>query len=69
MDERTGDSKVFNKLIDESERNVGKGKMRRALADGAYDTNENFNKLKEKGMESGIKMKKNASTRARRICL
>ncbi len=47
------------------EENVGKGKIRRVLADGAYDTNENFNKLREKGIESGIKMKKNASTRAR----
>lgn len=66
-DERTGDSKVFGKLIDEAENNImGKGrKIRRALADGSYDTKEDFNKLEEKGIEPGIKIRSNASTRAR----
>ncbi len=61
-DEKVGDSRVFGELISQAEKS---GKIEKALADGAYDTRENFNLLEEKGMESGIKIRKNANPRAR----
>jgi|GEM_PF-6595471 len=37
--------------------------MERVTADGAYDSKENFGYLNNKGIESAIKVRKNASTR------
>jgi len=62
MDERVSDSSQFENLIEQSEK---KAKIERILANGAYDTKENFNILYEKGIGSGIKIRKNASTLSR----
>lgn len=61
-DETVGDPRVFKELICQAET---KGKVEKVLADGAYDTREIFNILEENGIESGIKIRKNASTRAK----
>ena len=61
-DERVSDSSQFENLIEQAEK---KANIEKVLADGAYDTRENFNLLYEKGIESGIKIRKNASTLAR----
>lgn len=61
-DERVSDSKMFPSLIEQAEK---KAKIEKILADGAYDTRDNFNLLEEKGIESGIKIRKNANPRAR----
>ena len=61
-DERVSDSSRFKSLIEQA---ANKAKIRRILADGAYDTRENFNIMYEKGIESGIKIRKNASTLSR----
>lgn len=64
-DDRTADHRVFRDLIEQAEENLGEGRIRKVLADGAYDTREAFNILEERGMEAGIKMRRNASTRSR----
>ncbi|MDI6902775.1 MAG: IS5 family transposase, partial [Methanocellales archaeon] len=64
-DERTGDGKMFEDLVEQAEDNLGKGKIKRVLADGGYDAKENFDLLRQKSIESGIKTRENASTRAR----
>jgi len=61
-DETVGDSRVFKELICQAET---KGKVEKVLADGAYDTRDIFDILQEKGIEAGIKIRKNASTLAR----
>ncbi|MDI6903497.1 MAG: IS5 family transposase [Methanocellales archaeon] len=63
--EHTGDSKKFKDLVEKAEDNLGKDKIKRVLADGGYDAKDNFNLLRQKGIESGIKTRENASTRAR----
>ncbi|KYK35080.1 MAG: hypothetical protein AYK19_11290 [Theionarchaea archaeon DG-70-1] len=40
-------------------------KIALALADDAHDNKDSFNHLKEKDITSGIKLRKNASTRSR----
>lgn len=62
-DEKIGDNQVFGNLIDKAENNVGR--IKRILADGMYDTKEDFSMLEEKNIEPGIKIRKNASTKAR----
>lgn len=64
-DERTGDGKMLKPLVEKTEKNVGKEKIKRVSADGAYDSKENFDYLDGKGIEPAIKMRKNSSTRAR----
>ena len=61
--ERTGDNAVAEKLIMQADRNVKS--IKKVLADGAYDTRAIFNLLKKRGIEAGIKIRKNASTRSR----
>lgn len=63
--ETVTDAEKFKDLIQQSEKNAGKNNIKRVLADGAYDTKEDFNLLSEKNVESGIKTRKNARTRAR----
>ncbi len=53
---------MFSSLIEQAEK---KAKIEKILADGAYDTRDNFNLLEKKGIESGIKIRKNANPRAR----
>jgi hypothetical protein len=64
-DERVSDNKEFETLIEQAEYILNGRKIASALADGAHDTKDSFNYLKKKGITSGIKVRKNASTRAR----
>lgn len=64
-DERVADSKEFKNLIEQAEKTLNGRKIASALGDGAHDNKDSFNYLKEKGITSGIKVRKNASTRAR----
>lgn len=63
--ESVGDNRKFKKLLRQAEKNVGLNKIIRVLADGAYDTKAAFNFLCKKQIEAGIKIRKNASTKAR----
>ena len=63
-DESIVDGKMLKPLIEKAEKNRGK-KPYKALADGAYDSRENFNYLSGKGIEPVIKTRKNASTKAK----
>lgn len=64
-DESVGDNKEFKNLMEQAERTLNGRKIKRALADAAHDNRDSFNYLKQKRTESGIKTRKNASTRAR----
>lgn len=66
-DETVGDSRKFKPLVEEAARNIKSkgGEVKQANADGGYDTREDFNTLDEMRITPGIKMRKNASTRAR----
>jgi len=54
---------VAKKLIEGADKNVKN--IKKVLGDGAYDTRELFNLLKQKNIEAGIRMRKSASTRSR----
>jgi hypothetical protein len=62
--EDVGDSKKFKKLVKRSQKKK-KGKVKKVLSDGAYDTRKNFDILEEENIEPGIKIRKNASRKAR----
>jgi len=62
-DERTADYTAVPSLIDQIEDNGGK--VKRVLADGAYYNTQTYNLLEEKGIDAGIRMRKDARTRAR----
>jgi len=64
-DERTGDGKMLQPLIKQAKKNSNGKKIKAAYADGAYDSRNNFNFLDKEGTEPIIKIRKNASTRAR----
>jgi hypothetical protein len=64
-DESIGDSRIFNKLFQQTEDNIGNSKIKQVLADGAYDSKEIFNLLNNNKIQAGIKIRKNASTLAR----
>jgi len=57
-DERTGVNAVFPTLVSKAEEDCGK--IEKVLADAEYDDRRNFNLLKAKGIESGIKIKGSA---------
>jgi transposase len=62
-DERVHDGKVMDKLIEHVLKNSNKGsaiKIKSVLADGAYDSNENFKCLEENKNQPGIKVRKNS---------
>jgi len=63
-DERVGDSREFENLVSQLEHTLNKRKIKEVLADAAHDTKDNFNFLKRKGIQSGIRIRKNASTRS-----
>lgn len=46
--ERVGDNRMFAPLIDQTEKNLPGRKIEKALADGAFDSKSNFNKLADK---------------------
>jgi hypothetical protein len=60
-DEKVGDERMLQPLVEDASR---KGKIAKAIGDGAYDTRSNFHYLAEKGIEPIIKVRKNASSRA-----
>lgn len=66
-DESVGDQNEFGPLVKEADRNIRAkgGRAVQANADGIYDTRDNFNTLDEMDITPGIKMRENASTRAR----
>ncbi len=65
-DERTGDSHVFDALLDATKKNVGGSKrIKKALLDGAYDTRRIFNRLEKEGIDPVIRVRKNSSVRTR----
>ncbi|MEO9295544.1 MAG: IS5 family transposase [Nitrososphaera sp.] len=55
------DSRVLKKLVKGASENNDVG---RVLADGAYDSKENFHYLADNGIEAAIKVKKNSSGKA-----
>jgi len=57
-DESVGDNRKFKKLINKS---MKKRKVKKVLADGAYDSKDNFKSLEKKGIKAGIKVRKNIS--------
>ncbi|MHC1598216.1 MAG: IS5 family transposase, partial [Candidatus Methanofastidiosia archaeon] len=57
-DEKRADNAYFKSLV-----NACTG-AKTVLADGAYDTRENFRHLKSKGIAPGIRLRKNASRRS-----
>jgi hypothetical protein len=52
---------MLQPLVEEASR---KGKIAKAIGDGAYDTRSNFHYLAEKGIEPVIKVRRDASNRA-----
>jgi len=60
-DEKTGDGRMLQPLLEEASE---KGKVAKAIGDGAYDTKSNFRYLNTKGIEPAIKVRKNTSSRA-----
>jgi hypothetical protein len=62
-DESVGDSEEFEPLVEQA--GGSKGKVKKALGDGAYDSKPNFNYLEKNGIESGIKTRIDASTLSR----
>ena len=58
-DETRADNAYFKSLVDVCTN------AKTVLADGAYDTRENFRYLKSKGIEPGIRLRKNASRKSR----
>ena len=63
--ELVGDSKEFKNLIDQAEYTLNGRKIVLALADAAHDNKDSFSYLEKKDIQGGIKVRKNASTRAR----
>jgi IS5 family transposase len=60
-DEKVGDERMLQPLVEDASR---KGKIAKAIGDGAYDTRSNFHYLTEKGIEPVIKVRRDASSRA-----
>ncbi len=58
-DERTGDIRKFESLIEKS---LKKHKVKKVLADSAYDSRKSFSYLKNNGIEAGIKPRKVPAT-------
>jgi len=66
-DERVGDQNKFKPLVKEAERNIRAkgGVVVQANADGAYDSRDNFSTMDRMGITPAVKIRENASTRAR----
>jgi hypothetical protein len=63
-DERTGEGQLLPSLVEQAQRHT-RGKVTKALGDGAYDSKANFNYLSMRHIQPGIKTRRNASTQAR----
>jgi len=61
-DERTGDGGMLKPLVKKADKHC---RVVKVIADGAYDSRENFSFLGERGVEAAIKVRRNSSRRAR----
>jgi len=62
-DESVQDDRVFVPLLDQTQQHCGEEYLvHRVLADGAYDRNELFTALEQRGIASGIKTRADAAT-------
>jgi len=62
-DESIQDDQMFVPLLDQAQQHGGEEHpVHRALADGAYDRNELFTTLEQRGIASGIKTRADAAT-------
>jgi hypothetical protein len=61
-DEKVHDGKVLCRLVDRILKQNNAVNIKTILADGAYDSNENFKYLCERGILPGIKVRKNSVT-------
>jgi hypothetical protein len=62
-DEKVHDGKIMEQLVEYVLENKDKDKdfhINSVLADGAYDSNKNFNYLQKKNIQPGIKVRKNS---------
>jgi hypothetical protein len=59
-DEKVHDGKVMAKLVEHILENKNNIKIKSALGDGSYDSNENFIYLQEKEIKPAIKVRKNS---------
>ena len=66
-DEEVGDQTMFGPVVREADRSVRAkgGRVVQVNADGIHDTRNNFDTLDGMGATPGIKIRRNASTRAR----
>jgi Transposase DDE domain. len=62
--EKTSDDEMFLPLLNQAIDHCGEGMIHKILADGAYDSKEAFNELDNRKIQSGIKTRKNASTKS-----
>lgn len=65
-DETVSDGSSFISLVDQSEKNLPGRKIEKTIADGAFDRREIFDYLQHKHIQPVIKIRSNASTKARR---
>ena len=61
-DERTGDGRMLESLVEQAE---GYCRIVRVILDGAYDSRRNFSYLAGKGIDPVIRVRRNSSRRAR----
>ena len=59
-DEKVHDGQIMSKLIEYILKNNNNIKIKSALGDGSYDSNENFNYLQKKKILPAIKVRKNS---------
>ena len=59
--EEVHDGRVLKKLVDHASEN---NNVKRVIADGAYDSKNNFRYLSDIGVQAAIKVKKNSSGKA-----
>ena len=59
-DEKVHDGKIMPKLIEQILENSNNIKIKSALGDGSYDSNENFKYLQNKRIRPAIKVRKNS---------
>lgn len=61
-DERTGDGRMLEPLVEHAEMYC---RIERVILDGAYDSRRNFSYLTGKGIDPAIRVRRNSSCRAR----
>lgn len=59
--EEVHDTRLLKKLVDHASEN---NNVKRVIADGGYDSKENFRYLSDNGIQAAIKVKKNSSGKA-----